>query len=232
MITVRKSHDRGRANHGWLKSQFSFSFADYYDPEHMGFRALRVINEDHIQGGTGFPTHPHRDMEIISYVASGALEHKDSHGNVAVIRPGEVQRMSAGTGVAHSEYNHSKTEDAHLFQIWIIPNQTGIPFSYGQKSFEKDLNEKKLVLTVSNSGRDGSISIHQDADLYISRLKKGDGLQFELRTGRHAWLQMVKGAIALNGQDLETGDGAAVSEESLLKIEAKEGSEFLLFDLA
>ncbi len=232
MLKIRRSEDRGRANHGWLQSQFSFSFADYYDPAHMGFRALRVINEDYIAGGTGFPMHPHRDMEIISYVAEGALEHQDSHGNTAVIRPGEVQRMSAGTGVAHSEYNHSSTQTAHLFQIWILPNKTGSPFSYGQKSFERDLQEKKLVLVVSNTGREGSISIQQDADLYVSRLPKGEGLDFELRPGRHAWVQLLKGRISLNGEELRAGDAAAVSQESLLKIEAKDESEWMVFDLA
>lgn len=232
MLKVRRSEERGRANHGWLRSQFSFSFADYYDPEHMGFRALRVINEDYIAGGTGFPMHPHRDMEIISYVESGALEHKDSHGNVAVIRPGEVQRMSAGTGVAHSEYNHSKTEDAHLFQIWILPDRTGHAFSYGQKSFAEDLASKKLVLTVSRDGRDGSISIQQDADMYVSKLPAGERVDFPLRTGRHAWLQVVRGTLTLNGEALRKGDGVAVSEEQKLAIEAREPSEFLLFDLA
>lgn len=231
MLTLRKSSERGRANHGWLKSQFTFSFAEYYDPEHMGFRALRVINEDHIEGGKGFPMHPHRDMEIISFMVSGALAHKDSHGNVAVVRPGEVQRMSAGTGVAHSEFNHSPDQDAHLLQIWILPNKTGVPFSYGQKSFEQDMNEKKLVLAVSNTGRDGSISIQQDADLYLSRLMKSDSLAFEMRPGRHVWIQVVKGKIRVNGTEAEAGDGLAASEEKLLKIEASEDSELLLFDL-
>ncbi len=232
MLKVKKSHERGRGNHGWLESSFSFSFADYYDPEAMGFRALRVINEDHIVGGAGFPMHPHRDMEIITYLVNGELAHKDSHGNSSTIRPGEVQRMSAGTGVQHSEYNPQPDRRAHLLQIWILPNKTGSAFSYGQKSFEKELEEKKLVLTVSNDGRDGSIPIQQDADLYVSRPKKGDRVAFELRPSRYAWLQLVKGGVRVNGNDLEPGDAIYGSGEKLLEIEAGEASEFLLFDLA
>jgi redox-sensitive bicupin YhaK (pirin superfamily) len=232
MLTVKKSDTRGKGDHGWLKSQFSFSFADYYDPAQMGFRALRVINEDHIEGGKGFPMHPHRDMEIITYLVSGALAHKDSHGNSSTILPGEVQRMSAGTGVAHSEFNPRANEEAHLLQIWILPDKTGHKFSYGQKSFEKELGEKKLVLTVSGNGRDGSIPIQQDADLYVSRPKRGDKIAFELRPGRHAWLQVVKGGLKVNGHELEAGDAIYGSEEKLLQIDSEDGGEFLLFDLA
>ncbi len=232
MLQLRKSNERGYADHQWLKSKHTFSFADYYDPKNMGFRNLRVINEDRIEGGTGFGSHPHRDMEIISYVVSGALEHKDSMGTKAIIRPGEVQRMSAGAGIVHSEYNHLPEEETHFFQIWITPKARGGNPGYGQKSFEKDLNEKKLVLVVSESGRDGSIEIKQDADLYISRLKSGEDLEFKLREGRGVWLQMVKGRISVNGETLETGDALSFSDEELLKIKALDGSEFLLFDLA
>lgn len=193
MICLRKSNDRGRADHGWLKSRHTFSFADYHDPDFMGFRTLRVINEDHIQGGKGFGTHPHRDMEIISYVASGALEHKDSMGNSTVILPGEVQRMSAGTGVRHSEFNPDPNHEVHLFQIWILPEKTGIPPSYGQKSFELELNNNDLVLVVSKDGRDGSLSMNQDADVYVSRLKPGRKFSLQIRSGRGIWAQMING---------------------------------------
>jgi redox-sensitive bicupin YhaK (pirin superfamily) len=232
MLVVRKSLDRGFADHGWLKSRHTFSFADYHDRQFMGFRSLRVINEDHIAGGTGFGTHPHRDMEIISYVVSGALTHKDSMGNTAVIRPGEVQRMSAGTGVTHSEYNYEKDRETHLLQIWILPNKTGKAPGYGQKSFEKEMNSQKLVLTVSGDARDGSIGIDQDADLYVSRLKKADSLSFGLRPGRHAWVQVVKGKLSVNGVELDAGDAVAASEEPKLDFLASEDSELLLFDLS
>lgn len=232
MLQLRKSNDRGLGDHGWLKSRHTFSFADYYDPEQMGFRALRVINEDRIQGGTGFGSHPHRDMEIISYVVSGALEHKDSMGNATVIRPGEVQRMSAGTGVVHSEYNKLPDQETHFFQIWIVPERRGGQPGYGQKSFEEDLKNKKLVLVVSKDGRDGSISIHQDVDLYLSRLKSGEEVRFEGRPGRHFWVQAVRGRLSLDGKELSGGDGVAISDQSLLTIRAEDESEFMLFDLA
>lgn len=233
MLEVRKSNERGYADHQWLKSKHTFSFADYYDPNHMGFRSLRVINEDRIEGGTGFGAHPHRDMEIISYVVQGALEHKDSMGTKAIIRPGEVQRMSAGTGVVHSEYNHQADEETHFFQIWIMPKTRGGNPGYGQKSFEADLNSKKLVLVISQDGRDGSIDVKQDADLYISRLKANDELEFKLREGRGAWIQIVRGQVTLNGdQTLEKGDAASFTAEELLQFKANQDSEFLLFDLA
>lgn len=231
MLEVRKSNQRGYADHQWLKSQHTFSFADYYDPKNMGFRSLRVINEDRIEGGTGFGAHPHRDMEIISYVVKGALEHKDSMGTKAIIRPGEVQRMSAGDGVTHSEYNHQLEEETHFFQIWIMPKTRGGQPGYGQKSFEEALNTKKLVLVVSQDGRDGSIDIKQDADLYISRLKTNDEVEFKLRAGRGAWVQMVRGQVSVNGQVLETGDAASFTAEELLKLKANQDSEFILFDL-
>jgi redox-sensitive bicupin YhaK (pirin superfamily) len=231
MLQLRKSEERGFADHGWLKSRHTFSFAEYYDPKHMGFKSLRVINEDRIDGGTGFGTHPHKDMEIISYVVKGGLEHKDSMGTKAVILPGEVQRMSAGSGVAHSENNHLPDQQSHFFQIWIMPNQKGGTPGYGQKSFEKDLNSKKMVLVVSQDGRDGSIEIKQDADLYISRLKKGDNLEFSVRPNRGVWVQVLKGQLTVNNKEVSSGDAVSLTEENLLKVTASEDSELMLFDL-
>lgn len=232
MLRLRKSSERGAANHGWLRSLHTFSFANYYDPEQMGFRSLRVINEDRIDGGTGFGAHPHRDMEIISYVVKGALEHKDSMGTHAIIRPGEVQRMSAGTGVTHSEYNHDPENESHFFQIWIQPSERGGTPGYGQKSFEHDLNTKKMVLVVSNDARDGSIGILQDADLYISRLKAEDSIAYQIREGRGIWIQVVRGEVIVNGQVLESGDALGLEKEQKANILAKESSEIMLFDLA
>ena len=232
MFEILKSENRGNADHGWLKSRHTFSFADYYSPQYMGFRNLRVINEDRIAGGTGFGKHGHKDMEIISYVVSGALYHEDSTGNKAVIRPGEVQRMSAGTGVMHSENNQDKEKEAHFFQIWVTPNKTGAPFSYGQKSFEDDIKNKELVLVISENGRDGSISINQDADLYISNLKKDKQVDFNIKSGRGVWIQMIRGSLDVNGETILTGDGLRTSTEQLLKIKAQSDSEFMLFDLA
>lgn len=232
MLTIRKSEERGLADHGWLKSRHTFSFAGYYDPKHMGFRNLRVVNEDRIAGGTGFDSHPHKDMEIISYVVKGALEHQDSMGTNAIIHPGEVQRMSAASGVVHSEYNAQKNEETHFFQIWITPNTTGGTPGYGQKSFDDDLNTKKLVLVVSNDARDGSIGIKQDADMYISRLKKDDQLEFGVRANRGVWVQVVKGQIELNGQRLKTGDAACSETAQELKFSASEDAELILFDIA
>jgi len=232
MLQVRKSNERGLANHGWLKSKHTFSFADYHDPKHMGFRTLRVINEDRIEGGTGFGTHPHRDMEIISYVVKGALQHKDSMGTSAVIRPGEVQRMSAGSGVAHSEYNANPDEEAHFFQIWIMPESRGGEPGYGQKSFEKELGENRLFLVVSKDGRDGSISIKQDADMYIARLKAGTAAPFTLRASRGAWIQVVKGKVTAGEEEISAGDALSIEEAGELGINALEDSEFILFDLA
>lgn len=231
MLTVRKSEERGSGFHGWLKSRHTFSFAEYYDPKQMGYRALRVINEDRIAGGTGFGSHPHRDMEIISYVIKGALEHKDSMGNATVIRPGEVQRMSAGTGVVHSEKN-AADEETHFFQIWILPDKAGHAPGYGQKSFEKDLNEKKLVLVVSKEGREGSITMNQDADVYVSRLKANEEFDFNIREGRHVWIQVIKGSVEVNGAELRNGDGLAIDDIDSLEVSASQDSELLLFDLA
>lgn len=231
MITIRKSIDRGYADHGWLKSLHTFSFANYYDPKFMGFRKLRVINEDKIAGSLGFDPHPHRDMEIISYVVSGGLLHKDSMGNITTIRPGEVQRMSAGTGIVHSEYNAEKSVDTHFFQIWILPNQNGVTPGYGQKSFESELNSKKLVQVISNDGKEGTIEIKQDADLYISRLKNEDEIIFSVRPGRGIWIQLIKGKILINNQEIIEGDAASCEEAGDLKILACKDSEFLLFDI-
>lgn len=231
MLKVRKSENRGLANHGWLKSRHTFSFAEYYDPEHMGFRDLRVINEDRIAGGTGFGAHPHRDMEIISYVISGALEHQDSTGTKAIIKPGEVQRMSAGSGIVHSEKNSKTDLETHFFQIWIMPRSSGGPPSYGQKSFEEALNSQDLVLVVSSDSREGSIGIKQDVDMYISRLKKNQKFEFLIRQGRGLWLQMISGKLSVNEKLLEAGDAVSVENLEALKISATENSEFILFDL-
>ena len=232
MLQLRKSEDRGNANHGWLKSKHTFSFAGYYHPEHMGFRSLRVINEDRIEGGTGFDAHPHRDMEIISYVVDGALEHEDSMGNKAIIRPNEVQRMTAGSGVVHSEYNAQPDDVTHFFQIWIMPKTRGGKPGYGQKSFAKELETQKLVHVISQDGRDGSISINQDADMYISRLKAGDELEYKLAAKRGAWVQVVKGELSVNGKTVSTGDALSFENEQTLQSKAGASSEFILFDLA
>jgi redox-sensitive bicupin YhaK (pirin superfamily) len=231
-VTVRKSDDRGKANFGWLQSRHSFSFGHYYDPGHMGFGPLRVINEDRVAPGGGFPTHPHRDMEIISYVLDGALEHKDSLGTGSVIRPGDVQRMSAGSGVRHSEYNASSKEPVHFLQIWIIPEREGLKPSYEQKCFEAAEKRGKLRLIGSRSGRDGSVTIHQDADLYATLLERGESVTHALKAGRSAWVQVASGSIAVNGQKLEAGDGMAVEGAGDLYLEAEASAEVLLFDMA
>lgn len=232
MITVRPSEDRGRANHGWLDSRHTFSFANYYDPEHMGFRALRVINEDRVVGGAGFPTHPHRDMEIISYVVEGALEHKDSMGTGSVIRPGDVQRMTAGIGVTHSEFNHSKDEPVRFLQIWIQPSQRGLAPGYDQKNFSDDERRGRLRLVASPSGRGGSVCVNQDMRLYAALLKPGQDVRHDTGIGRHTWLQLIEGSVTANDTRLRSGDGAAVSDAGSLVIRAEEPSHFLLFDLA
>lgn len=231
MFQIRRAQERGFADHGWLKSRHTFSFANYYDPKHMGFNNLRVINEDRIAGGTGFGSHPHNNMEIISYVVRGALEHKDSMGTKAIIRPGEVQRMSAGTGVIHSEYNAQEKDETHFFQIWVTPNHQGATPGYGQKSFEAQLNSQKLVLVISQDARDGSIGINQDADMYISRMKSGEALDFQIRHGRGVWIQVVKGCLEIGDTNLKTGDALSSKDEQLLNIKANEESEIILFDL-
>lgn len=232
MIHIRKSENRGQVDHGWLLAKHSFSFADYYDPENMGFRVLRVINEDRVKPENGFGTHPHRDMEIITYVLEGELQHKDSMGNGSKILPGDVQYMSAGKGVLHSEENPSKDREVHLLQIWILPNEKGAEPRYGQKRFSESEKLGKLRLVASPDGKDGSLAIRQDARLYASLLDQNQMVEFPLAKGRHAWVQVAHGSIVLNGQTLEQGDGAAISDETLLKFAGSEGrSEFLVFDL-
>jgi redox-sensitive bicupin YhaK (pirin superfamily) len=232
MITLRPAAARGHADHGWLDSHHTFSFANYYDPDHMGFRALRVINEDRVAPGRGFGTHPHRDMEIISYVLDGGLEHRDSMGNGSVIRPGDVQRMSAGTGVRHSEYNASKTDTVHFLQIWLLPSRLGIEPGYEQKAFTDAERQGRLRLIASPDGRDGSVTIHTDARLYAGRFAAGESASFELSRGRHAWVQVARGQVKLGDHVLVAGDGAALSAESLVTLTGVDASEVLLFDLA
>lgn len=232
MITIRPANERGGANHGWLNTRHTFSFSSYYDPRHMGFRSLRVINEDRVTPGQGFGEHSHRDMEILSYVISGSLGHRDSMGNGEVIRPHEWQRMTAGTGVRHSEMNASKTEPVHFFQIWIMPEAEGIEPGYEQKLFAPEEKSGRLRLVASRDGREGSLKIHQDVSVYNALLRSGESVEHRLEAGRHAWLQVVKGVVELNGQKLNAGDGAAVSEERALAIRAGDDSEVILFDLA
>jgi quercetin 2,3-dioxygenase len=232
VLEVRRSEERGQADHGWLKSAHTFSFADYYDPRHMGFRALRVINEDRVQAGRGFGTHPHRDMEILSYVLEGALEHRDSMGTGSVIRPGDVQRMSAGTGVLHSEFNASRTAIVHFCQIWILPQRTGIAPGYEQKSFSDDEKRGRLLLIASPDGGDGSLTVHADTRVYACILAPGGRVEHPLARGRHAWIQIVRGAVRAGGVELAAGDGASTSDPGALAIEGARGGELLLFDLA
>jgi redox-sensitive bicupin YhaK (pirin superfamily) len=230
MMEIRKSNERGHADHGWLNAYHTFSFADYYDPQHTKFRALRVINEDRVAPEMGFSMHPHRDMEIITYVISGALRHRDSMGNTAVMRAGDVQRISAGKGIQHSETNESVTEPVHLLQIWLLPDRKNAEPAYGEKSFSR-AETGRLHLVASKSGREGSLSINQDTDLYLGKLQEGDKLDYNLRSGRHAWLQLVKGELSLNGTPLQAGDAAAVSEAGSLTVSATQATDFLLFDL-
>lgn len=232
MIRVRKASDRGHARHGWLESFHTFSFAGYHDPDHMGFRELRVINEDRVQPGRGFDTHSHRDMEILTYVVAGALEHKDSLGNGSVIRPGDVQRMSAGTGVTHSEYNHSRGEIVHFLQIWVLPERDGLEPSYEQKHFPAEARRGALRLVASPDARDGSVRVRQDVTLHAGLLDAGQTASQALAPGRHAWVQVVRGALELGGVALGPGDGAALSGEPALALRAQEPAELLVFDLA
>ena len=231
MITIRKSDERGHANHGWLDSRFSFSFADYFDPERVQFRTLRVMNDDRIAGGGGFPTHPHRDMEIVTYVLEGALAHKDSMGNGSVIRPGDVQYMSAGTGVAHSEFNASKDETVHMYQIWMFPDKKNYTPAYDQKHFADADKRGKLRVVASPDGRDGSVKIRQDNELYATVLGPGQSVKHELKPERHAYVQVARGSVTLNGRALEVGDGAEISSEQALELTGVKDAEVLLFDL-
>ena len=232
MLTIRKAEDRGHANHGWLDSYHTFSFANYYDPNHMEFRALRVINEDRVSPGAGFGTHGHRDMEILTYVLEGALEHKDSIGTGSVIKPGDVQRMSAGTGIQHSEFNHSKTDSVHFLQIWLLPEKKGLPASYEQREFGLAQNPGKMHLVAARDRREGAITVHQDVDLYAAVLEPNQRVSYTLQAQRYAWVQVARGEITLNGLPLDKGDGAAISDETDIVIEARTDAEILLFDLA
>ncbi|HEX7880312.1 MAG TPA: pirin family protein [Candidatus Eisenbacteria bacterium] len=231
MITVRPSAERGHVNFGWLDTFHTFSFGEYHDPSHMGFRSLRVLNDDRVDGGAGFPAHGHRDMEILTWVLDGALEHKDSMGNGSVIRPGQLQFMRAGTGVRHSEFNHSKSEPVHLLQIWIIPEKPGLEPAYGELTPDKDALARDFVTVASRDGRDGSVRIAQDAALAITRLAPNDRRTRTVPAGRHAWLHVATGAITLNGTALTAGDGAAISGAETLDIVAGTDAEVLLFDL-
>jgi hypothetical protein len=233
MIKVRRSEERGHANHGWLDTYHTFSFDTYHDPNHMGFRSLRVINEDRVAPGAGFPTHPHRDMEIITYVLEGALAHKDSLGNGSIIRPGDGQRMSAGSGIRHSESNASKTEPVHLLQIWILPEKKGLEPGYEQKSFPPEEKRGRLRLIAGREPKNGAVRVHQDVALYAAALGKDEQVEHRLAPGRHAWIQVARGGVSVNGVELKQGDGAAVSDEERLVIKGRDGdSEILLFDLA
>ncbi|MEQ8855968.1 pirin family protein [Gimesia sp.] len=231
MIRVRKAEERGHADHGWLDTYHTFSFAGYQDPEHVHFRTLRVMNEDVVQPGQGFGTHPHRDMEIVTYVLEGALEHKDSMGNGEVLRAGEFQRMSAGTGITHSEFNPSATEPVHLYQIWLFPESKGIEPSYEQKQFPVSEQQNQLRLVASPEAEAGSLRIHQDARVYLSQIEAEQTVTYELAEGRHAWLQVLRGSVLLNDIALDVSDGAAVSDTRSLKIQATDDAEIMLFDL-
>ncbi len=232
MIEVRKAQDRGASNFGWLDSRHTFSFGEYYDTGHMGFRTLRVINDDRVAPGAGFGTHGHRDMEILSYVLDGALAHRDSMGNGSVLRPGAIQMMRAGTGVTHSEYNDSSTQGLHFLQIWIVPDERGLKPAYGELTIDPASAEKGLVLLASRDGRDGSLHIHQDVNLWLTRPPQGESRTVQLAPGRHAWLHVAQGDVQLGDLSLTAGDGVAISGESALTLAGGTGSEVLLFDLA
>jgi quercetin 2,3-dioxygenase len=230
MIKVRRANERGHADHGWLNSYHTFSFANYYDPQHVGFRSLRVINEDRVQGGEGFGTHPHNDFEIISYVISGALKHQDSMGHTAVMKAGDVQRISAGTGIEHSEYNNSPTEPVHFLQIWLLPSRKGFFPSYAQQSFANAPNDA-LTLVCSPDGGNKSIKINQDVNLFIGKLAANGKIIHPMRAQRHAWIQLIEGDLDLNGKKLSSGDGASLDDENEIQFESAKGAHFLLFDL-
>jgi quercetin 2,3-dioxygenase len=232
MITIRKATERGRTRLDWLDSRHTFSFGDYMDPSNMGFRQLRVINEDRVQPAKGFPTHSHRDMEIISYVLEGSIEHKDSLGNGSTIRPGEVQRMSAGTGITHSEFNHSPSDTLHFLQMWIQPGAMGIRPGYEQQQFDREKSRNRWLLLAAPEGQGGAVAVHQDASLWVCNLEPGSIVQFAPKNGRHAWLQVARGQVQVNANALGQGDGAAVSNERSLEMTAQSTSELLLFDLA
>lgn len=232
MLQIRRAHERGHFDHGWLNTYHTFSFADYQDPNHMGFRALRVINEDRVLAGQGFGMHGHRDMEIVTYVLEGELEHRDSMGNGAVLRPGELQHMTAGTGIRHSEFNPSEATPVHLYQIWLLPARRGLPPSYQQRAFSADERRNRWRVVASPTGESGSLRIEQDARILLATLEPGVRIEHALNDGRHAWLQVLRGQALLNGQPLHAGDGVAVAAEHTLTVAATEPSEFMLFDLA
>jgi len=232
MIQVRSADERGRTDWGWLDSRHSFSFGEYHDPAHMGFRTLRVINDDRVKAGAGFGTHGHRDMEILSYVLEGALEHQDSSGGGGVIRPGEIQLMRAGTGVTHSESNHSKVAPVHFLQIWIVPDARGLKPGYGQQAFDRDMASRAFVLLASTAGRDGSLQIHQDVELWVAFIGAGERRELRLRPLRHAWIHVARGSVSVNGTELGEGDGGAVSGEDRLAFLGQQPAEVLVFDLA
>ena len=232
MITIRPASERGLADHGWLKSRHTFSFADYYDAKHMGFRGLRVINDDRVAGAQGFGRHPHRDMEILSYVLEGSLEHKDSMGTGSVIVPGDVQRMSAGTGVLHSEYNASKTDEVHFLQIWIQPAQRGIAPGYEQKRFTAEDKRGRLRIVASPDGRDGSVTVHADAVVYAGLFGAGERAEVSIAPGRGAWVHVATGKVRVNGRELSAGDGASFTDEATVKVDGVDSGEVLVFDLA
>jgi quercetin 2,3-dioxygenase len=232
MIQVRKAAERGHFDHGWLDTHHTFSFGDYYDPKHMGFRSLRVINDDRVQPGQGFGMHGHRDMEIVTYVLDGALEHKDSMGNGSVLRAGELQRMTAGTGVRHSEFNPSDTEGVHLYQIWLLPQRKGLEPGYEELAVGEEEKRGRFRLVASPNGADGSLTLHQDARLYLASLLRGEGVAHDIERGRAAWLQVLRGSVNVLGYDLAAGDGVAVTDENAVSVQATVPSEVLLFDLA
>ena len=232
MITVRKSADRGHANHGWLDTYHTFSFGDYFDRNHMGFRTLRVINDDKVAPGSGFGMHPHQDMEIITYMLDGELSHKDSMGNQKALKAGDVQRISAGTGILHSEFNASKTSTAHLLQIWIRPDRKGHTPAYEDRAFPVGASDNALLLLASGDGRNGSLKINQDASVFATRLGSGKALTHTLGTGRHAWVQVARGSLSVNGTALTAGDAVAISDEPTLTLSATTDAEVLVFDLA
>jgi redox-sensitive bicupin YhaK (pirin superfamily) len=232
MLRIRRAAERGHANHGWLDTRYTFSFANYHDPAHMGFRSLRVMNDDRVQAGTGFGMHPHRDMEIVTCVLEGALEHRDSMGHGSVLRAGELQRITAGTGMFHSEFNPSDREPVHLYQIWILPDRKGLTPSYEQRSFDPLEKCGRLRLTASPDGSDGSLRIHQDARIYLADLEKGEQVRHAIAPGRHAWLQVLRGGVEVGEQRLFAGDGLAVSEEDSLLVSGLEKAEVMVIDLA
>jgi redox-sensitive bicupin YhaK (pirin superfamily) len=231
VIRIRRAAERGHTRRPWLDSWHTFAFGDYVDPSHLGFRSLRVINEDRVAPGQGFATHGHRDMEIVTVVLSGALEHRDSLGNGSLIRPGDVQRMSAGTGITHSEFNASPSEPVHFLQIWIQPERTGLPPGYEQRTFAESERRGELKLVASRDGREGSVQVHQDTTLYAAQLEAGGSVRHTLAPGRHAWVQVARGSVSLGESALAAGDGAALSDQRELALDAREPSELLVFDL-